>query len=446
MQAIAVKCPNCAARLEVGEAARTATCTYCGTTSRILARTRFLERPIAAPPLAQELHMPVAIHPHSVLWLVAVVFAILLVGGLLAGRLISSAVTAISEQVSPVDEPALEPAGEPADEPADEPRLWLSPGILAADVTGDGVGDAIGWVEMAGSKQLAIAAFAGSGGERLWVRPIGARQERERGILALAGDLVLVADPLGVVRGFAAADGTPRWQAAIGERVSAFCFAEGAALLRTRDERWHHLDLVAGERGEAEEPERCRPLPDDRDSWGASKQYGYHAGLRGRYRWTDGVPSPRRLAGMSVSEVVEVEAGAEAAIWLALGHKEPGTRVPMLARYSVEGAGSDREFPVSWAVEVPAGDPLRAKEDAPERITVTGGRVFVGYAMADGSPRLAAFDLGSGERRFDMALPHRSSHRLDHAVAADRRVFVKDGSTMVAIDTESGAVVFSIGE
>jgi hypothetical protein len=440
MRAIAVLCPHCAARLEVDETARVATCSYCGTTSRIQARTRFLERAVPPPALPpQERALPVATQRHSVRWSAAVVLLpLLVVGAALAASL------------------AVRQAGGVGS----KARLWQSPGVLVRDVTGDGVGDVIGWTQPIPGEQTALAAFDGASGRRLWQRAMGTFQETRVGFLALAGDLVLYADPRGELSALASADGATRWRATLGEQVEAFCADEGDAAVRvqTRDERWHRVDLAAGAVAAAAAPSPCRALPNDR----GDRQRGphrRHEGLLGWYSWTDDIATPRDLDGMKVGDILQLAEGG-GTIWIALGHKQPGTRVPMLARYAVEGhepaLGNWRflksrekdavRFPVAWTVEVPAREPLRAKEGDPKRVAVAPGRVYVGYELADGPPRVAAFDLTTGARVFDVGLPRRSSTSLDHLTVIAGRLYVRDRWALLALHPDTGAVLLTVGK
>jgi hypothetical protein len=434
MRAIAVKCPNCAARLEVGGTATTATCTYCGTSSRIQARTGFFERPVPATDLpAEAKDLPVASQPHSPRW----VLVMILVPVLLAVGIVTAVISATR-------------AG-----PAAKNLYWYSGGAILTDVTGDGTEDVIGWV-LANRKHY-IAAFAGESGKRLWRRWI---EEDEPGarMLALAGDLLLHTTAGGKVHAFAAADGAPRWEATLGEQVDALCAGDGEALVRTRDERWHRLDLGQGSRADAEEPSPCRALPNDRNFDRQPRGYAYHPGLAGIPTSRFDLPGPRELKGMKVSKLVELEGGGGR--WLALGEKHPGTGVPMLARYRVEGydrsmgswsevrhrSGLAVAFPAVWVVEVPGGDPLQASESALDLVGAAGGRVFAAYETRQGPPRVAAFDLEAGARHFDVELPPKEHHSLDHLVATGGRVFVKDRSSLVALDPESGEILYSLGQ
>jgi hypothetical protein len=405
MRAIAVNCPNCAAKLNVGETARTAVCNYCGTTSRIQARTRFLERAVAPPVLPpQERSLPIATQPHSTRWGVGVILLPLV----LLGGIGTAVVASIGGGLF------------------DKDRLWQSPGVLVADVTGDGLDDIVGWVQAVPGEDCAIAAFAGTSGKRLWERTLGTYQETGWGMLAHAGDLILYADPRGRVQALGAANGAPRWKAALGEQAEAFCAGEGAALVKTRDERWHRIELASGNHQVAEEPLSCRPLASDRGLPRNPRGFDYQPGIE-----SHDPAAPREIDGMRVSKAVKL---AESEVWLALGHKHPGTRVPMLARYQVLHDQGGLEFAVPWALEVPGADALRAKEGAPEHIAAAEGRVYVAYAMAEGPPRVAGFDLDSGARLFEVALPSgRTRGSLSHLAATGSRVFVKDG----CIRTES---------
>jgi hypothetical protein len=433
VRAISVKCPQCAASLDVTETARTAQCAYCGTTSRIQARTRFLERPIAPLVLApEEARLPVARQPHSGRWIASLVLVPVILGAIAI-----PAFLAVQGKLS-------------------GKRLWMSQGTIAVDVTGDGVADAVGRVQPIGGETMRLAAIDGAGGDLLWERELGSAKEGNEGWVTLAGDTVLFAGSRGAVRAFASRDGSPRWDTPVGEQIDAACAGgEGAILLRTKDERWHRLDLASGQRSDGAAPEACEALPNDRGKWQHPEAYGYYPGFRGRYDWSDDVPTPRQLEGMKVDESADL--GDER--WIALGHKQPGTRVPMIARFRVEGYdpgaatwksmnSRDKEaiaFPVLWQHTVPAGDPLAAEEGDPELIAVAGDRVLVAYEMDDGPPRVTVFALEGGERLFDVALEEQRIHNLVSLSAAGDRIFINNANRLIALEAATGKRVFSIG-
>jgi len=153
LRAIVVRCPNCNANLEIASTVASVTCAYCGTVSRIQARTAVFQTPKPMSRTEPQLpQMPVARQRFSVL---LAMLPTLIIAGLVAGGtffakrgipgLISSRV------------------------------LWAGHVPVLIDVDGDGVADPIGLVRYVMSNDRAhLAAYSGKTGAPLWEsEPLG---------------------------------------------------------------------------------------------------------------------------------------------------------------------------------------------------------------------------------------------------------------------------------
>jgi hypothetical protein len=106
---------------------------------------------------------------------------------------------------------------------------------------------------------------------------------------------------------------------------------------------------------------------------------------------------------------------------IAVGKKQPGTSVPLLARLGPrpaqppmpkKGWRTEEEkkalLPSAvWKVEIPASDPLNARLDE-EHVTVSDKAVFALYEISNSKHHLAAFSLADGKRLWDRELTHGS--------------------------------------
>lgn len=423
MKAISVKCPNCGASMNVAATVSTASCAYCGTTSRIRARTRILEVPapmsgINDPAIAS---LPVAVQRHSGRWFGGLVMTMVVAGSALAFALVASKGGALGTSQ----------------------LHWASYAPLLADVNGDGTTDAIGRARYVGSKdEITLAAFDGASGAKLWeTEPLGSYTDTYQGTVARVGEAVMFASGLGVVRFYSIDAGEQLHETSIGERLERACASGSAAWLRTADERWLKLEMPdgvpAGIPSEVEWPEECQPVATD----GKLGRGRLPSGTTELVTWgaREGQPPPRNIEGIRItSHAVTPERD-----WIGLGHKQPGTRVPMAARYRF----ADGEIAVAWITEVPAGDPLAADEGAPEELAVAAGAdcVVIAYEMQSQPLRVACLSLESGARRWDVALPKAFIDNLDGVAAAGDRGFVTILGRLHILDLASGRLLHTIG-
>jgi outer membrane protein assembly factor BamB len=159
----------------------------------------------------------------------------------------------------------------------------------------------------------------------------------------------------------------------------------------------------------------------------------------------NGIANPT-IEGIGV-EMVLVDKKTNAAI--ALGHRAPGTRVPMAARYDLSAVDEgERRVTPRWLSAVPATNPLAVKEGDPETAATASGRLFVPYGMQDSAKgwRLAAMDVDTGRNLWDVAVPRTTRGTPpDGVVASERHVFVPHWTYLDVFDARTGAHQYTVG-
>ena len=420
MKAVTVGCPHCGAKLDVPPGVASATCSYCGTVSRIQQRTGFFER--AAPPPADpaQSNLPVVRQPHSRKYFAAM-------GLMVALPMVGSLVFAFT--------------GAGVGGAGGTRGFWNSDYTLTADINGDGVTDAIGSVRVlrGGTQYVHLVTYDGRTGNQLWrSEALGEFSGTVYTTLALAGDTLLYTDQLGHARGFDVRTGSPLWEATLGERLAAICRTEedgdGTVRLNTQDDRWLTLTLADGSLAPGDDPDPCQPLPTEGEM-PLGDALGHHD------RWAGLGPRSNAFEGIDM----DMHAQIGEASFLALGSKSPGTRVPMALRYERVDDGDEEAWEVAWMTEIPGVNPLTVREGKPEYYAVVGEVVIVPYLMSEGGPRVAAISLGDGSRRWDTQLAESFITSLGGITAAGDRAFVRVSDRLDAIDLVSGELQWSVG-
>jgi len=426
VRAVIVRCPNCNANLQVQSTVYSATCQYCGTVARIQARTAMFQIPKApAMPvqsaqmtnaermaqLQQLARMPIAVQKASVFLiflpfiLMAVIgggvfFAVKKAGGSFGGVFTGS-------------------------------MMWAGHPPAVTDLDGDGVGDVIGIARYVHSDDRAhFAAYSGKTGTQLWEsQAIGKYSDVTQDQFGAIGDTLYVATKDGKLIGRnAKSQGTVKWEISLGEKIDAMCMAGKELAVETADKKWWLVD--AG--GKKREGKKLFRLDHDYTNDEAKDRFASVAGEGGdvcialgwNHRTPSGVvalPSWRDVAnieGMRIEMLIKRPGGPA----IAIGSKQPGTSVPLLARLGptpvpppVDPKKRHRSshdekalLPgAAWKTEVPSVDLLNSRLDA-EHVTVSDKAVFALYQVTNSAHRLAAFDLASGKRLWDREIPHGS--------------------------------------
>jgi outer membrane protein assembly factor BamB len=400
--ATTVKCPECGARLEVAGDAASATCAYCGTVSRVQRRTQVLQLPVRLPPAAA--HEPRHVAKQVRNGTGKLVLAIIVLAGVGVPLAVIGALVARSLG-------------------AFDSIYWDGSHLAIADVDHDGVDDFIGLDRNLRKDRMSLAAFSGKTGDAIWHTPaLGTYDDVYQDRMAVAGDVVVLADKVAHVDGFDLATGARRWHVTAPE-VATPCRspAGGPAIVETSDGAVWTVRLSDGKL------ERASSACDELD-------FGLHPVVGA----TEVRDSRRGTAvdGMDISALYVRGDGPR----IAVGVKQPGTRIPMVA--AIDGSGA-----MLWRAEVPGHDPLTAKTGRPEYLAVSDREVAVVYERENKAPwELVVLDRATGARRFEV-VGKKSRMDVVSSVAMSRTaVAVSTWGMLVVFDLATGKLRFTIGE
>ena len=457
MRAISMKCPNCGARLETNETAHTVSCKYCGTQSRVQHRTRILERKIELPPpRPAQRRMPVAKQKHGMGWIVFVSTLMpLFIGGAIfyttmkrtgGFSKISGALTGVTDTVI-----------------GDLMQYSGSGNALLFDVNGDGESDVIGTVRyVQNNDSHHVAAFDGLSGEQLWEsETFGTHDDAISGTMALHGGTVVQSDSRGNISGFSAKSGERLFKVSLGEKLKSLC-ADGTSSLAVHlaDKTWKSMDLATGAFTKLDdEPAGCAQIPSDSEHGQIDTEYS-NDHRRGHHKLKV------HVEGMQVRTTVALL--NQPGRYIALGHKVPGTRIPMLAAFhdaemdvtaeAPDPAGEKRrkskrkkkshgpKYVVDWSSDLPGLDPLGVREGAPELVAANQQCVASLYEPKSRNPRLVCFNPVSGIRLWDTPLPKRTTYVIRALDITDKRVYVSQWGELDAFEISDGRRIFTIGD
>jgi DNA-directed RNA polymerase subunit RPC12/RpoP len=430
-------CPECGARLKFDAEATEAKCEYCGAVSRIEKQ----KPPKGAPPVQTRgpvVYVPRASHTWIAFIIIPIVMSVAIGGGVL-----TQVLGAFSGAAGGGDGPG---AGGTAGQGLLEHMQWQGNyQAMLADVTGDGVLDPIGWIRFlnGGATTDHLAAFDAVTGNRLWMTPaIADSSQSYNAKVALAGDKLVVADPTGVLRAFSAFNGQLVWTAMLGERADRICGgAAGTVRVETTDKRVLAAALATGQVTPSGTVERDSVCTGVQPANGTESVFHRVVGDR----WGKGGVFTPELDGMSV-EAVAVDAATGQHV--ALGQKEPGTRVPMAALYEPRGVTEDkRKTTARWMTVIPAVNPLTVSERAPEKAAISQGRVVVPYELqgSEGGVRLSCLELASGRSLWEAPVPRSGTGSIGGVVASDRMIFVSHWTYLDVFDLGTGQHRMTIG-
>jgi hypothetical protein len=425
VRAVVVRCPNCGANLTSEGTVTTVTCSYCGTISRLQARTRVFQIPVHVP---AEPGVPIARQRYSWLGMLPLVFIGLVI--------VSSIVLSMR-------------AGRVAGDLTD--RMYWAGGVPAMfDVDGDGVLDPIGLVRYhhAGDRTN-LVAHSGQTGARLWQsEPLGSYGQLGQRMLGVAGDRVVIAFDRGTLTAYDARTGKLAWTQALGEKPETLCAGErdGELVVAIAGGSWEVFDregqrregkpLVRFDRARTQDGIRamferagddpadapCIPLGD------LSRRSA--AGTLVLESWRELADIP----GMKVNRLVRQLGGPE----LAVGYKSPGTSVPMIAALAGDTA--------VWVAEVPAIEPLVSRVDD-HLVAVSHEHAAALYQPPrPGAPRVTAFDLARGTRLWDVELTIGRTFNPSSIGIVGDTVWVADSSGLRAHRIGDGSERLFIGQ
>jgi hypothetical protein len=262
---------------------------------------------------------------------------------------------------------------------------------------------------------------------------------------------LVVADETGTARAFSVSRGQQVWTSTIGERVERMCGAgPGELRIDRKDNQKLRLNLATGQitpGGPVARSDVCEGVATDQKGRGASQRI---------YGSTDnGVVRPE-FDGMRVDSIV---ADKTSPIWVALGSRSPGSRVPMAAGFTPLSPKKPGVIPSwmdsvktkpLWMSAVPTVNPLTVREGNPETGAIAGDRVFVPYRLSSANEawHLVAIDLRTGRNLWDVQVPATgtSSSDVEIVVATERYVLAAAWLSLDAFDRVSGAHHLRIGK
>jgi len=398
-QATAVTCPECGARLEVPGDAPSATCSYCGTVSRVQRRTQFFQIPVRLPPATS--HEPVRIARQVRSGGGKLVLAIILICGLgiplaVVGALIAGKMGAFDS------------------------TYWDGSHLAIADVNGDGVDDFIGFDRNTRIDKMALAAFSGKDGSKIWKTPaLGTYTEIYQNQYVIAGDLIVMTDQLAHVDGFDLKTGAKRWRATASE-IAIPCRA-AAPMVKTKDNKVWAVGAADGKLTLASTP--C----DELDA-------GFHP--------ASGAVEVRehrhdlKIDGMNIDNVYARGDGPQ----VVVGNKSPGTSIPMLAAIDATGK-------VLWKAEVPGHDPLTVSTGRPKGVAISDKEIAIVYERGHDAPwELTVFDRVSGARKFETTGKKTRMNVLSFVQLSRSAAAVSTWGSLQIFDLATGKLMYTIGE
>ena len=421
MRAIQVKCSHCAAVLKVDPDRDFIDCEYCGTRSTVQRRTRVFQmpRPVKVATVAttapQRIALQVVNKARMLVSLLSTLITFAFIGGIFwfVNRQVEKATG--TSVVGHIKKGVTGPSN----------MTWLGHGpALLAQVDRDRILDPVGRVRYVGTSDTChLAAFSGATGERLWQsEALGSYSDTYQGRVIQLDKMFLFADPRGSLTAFRANDGGKLWSVALSDKVERACrLGPGELAVQTADKSWQTVSAATGAARKSSGPQSCSRLPDDDEKTGDPEL-------------TVMTPGSLRLPGLSVARVVQRGRGAP----IAVGTKQPGTSVPMLARL-------DRSRAL-WKAEVPAHSPLAARSSAPELVAVTDSQACAIYEMQDSSPpRLTCFDLKSGVRRLDAEIAKGTTIVMRALVWRDGRFYLSSWGHLQVLEGGTGRRIHLIG-
>lgn len=304
--------------------------------------------------------------------------------------------------------------------------------FVVADVDDDAVEDVIGRYRVLEGDDLTlwVGAFSGADFQRMWrAGPFGTLSTGggQAVHLTVAGDRVLVTDEHNIAHLLEPATGKQTARLRLPDRAERVCGRDGRFFVATVDGGGLLVD-GSGKTEKAKPPTWCagRGSPAD-DCFSLRVRRNVASECRG----------PQAAPSHGGFNAAWVLVDGDRAI--AIGHKHPGTPVPMLMGFSLGRRRAD------W-VRTLGSDPTAVAEGAPEVTELVGGRVFSYYGIKPFGGRVATLDAKTGEVAWDVVLPRsETGSEPSMLTATARRVYVPHWTWLDIFDARSGAHLGTIG-
>ncbi len=444
-------CPECGARLNVDTALESLKCEYCGTVSRIADKKKPQVQPKAAPGgNVQPVIWVSSAASYTWVWILSA-FLPIAISGFVFYNVSSSMSTAFGTS-STTTGTGTGTTSSPSSFSSQKMQWTGHRHPMLVDINGDGVMDVIGWVQIismvGGDSYESIAAFDPLTGNRLWDTGalVNSRQSADVRA-ALAGDKLLVADSMGVLKAFSLANGATAWQAVLGERAERICGAEaGYAAIYTKDKRILKAAAATGQllpSGQWEYNTPCPPLQNDRDSTGP---FFLFEELSRSARFGDGPEEIEYddLPGMRADSVLTDLSNNRV---FAFGSRSPGTRTPVIAALTQGVASKKKKWQSTWLSSVTTLNPLTIYEGNPEHGGAASGRLVTIYKMQDykSGHRLSCLDENTGQIVWDVPVPKSDTGTVGPINVSQHYVFVPHWTYLDIFQLVDGVHKMTIG-
>ncbi|HEX9622712.1 MAG TPA: PQQ-binding-like beta-propeller repeat protein [Polyangiaceae bacterium] len=323
--------------------------------------------------------------------------------------------------------------------PLGEHMQWNSRSAPEAlDIDGDDVEDFVGLYQVLDSskQEVFLGGFKGKQIERAWkVGPLSDMAGSQHVRFAVTGDRVAVSDVDSVIHVVSAKDGTELRALKLSDRAEQLCAnpsAPGQIWIAQVDKQTLMADMASGKTSPARRPDWCPDKPEligNSECWSlvlstslfrvsqclSPKKLGKVAGFKAEYALSFG------------NQLV------------AVGNKDPGTRIPMIAGYaSAQGAAL-------WSRPlVESGEP--AEEQAPKTTELVDGRLLVQYDLRGGGGRLQAADASNGKVLWDVEVPRSDSGSEASLMRVTKtRVYLPHWTWLDIFDVKTGQEVATVG-
>lgn len=485
--ALLIKCPNCTAPLAPSREYSVTNCQYCGVACRITPeamwragikslradwwwvlfqgpseerqRLQATAKAVQPIPFARPHNVQIKIKKPAASAVRTVLFVLVSIG-LLTSGVVAVVVRSIVETARSV--PSLSRVSQLSD------FQWNgTQRAVPLDVNGDGVFDFVGRVRrLQPSDVIAVAALNGKDGSELWrSAELGSYSAMHHTPLAITGAVTLVASDQADLFALSTRDGSTLWHVKLNEKIRRICRAdsEDKVVIETADEQRYQLELNDGSAqplpaSPAGATPPCTVLPGD----GQSNQRAHAI----EYEWSNEYRElvlRDKLPGISSDAALHHVAKG---ITIGLGHKHPGSRIPMLAAYrwpiqddpaklsqrqrllkrARGGPMPAGEPQLLWQTLVPAIDPLTADEDDPEPHSVDFSDEVVVVAYETKKTHifhLTAFSLDTGTRKWDIALP--GDRPMGGVIVSPTHAVVSRWGSVMAFELGTGAQAWSHG-
>ncbi len=429
MAVTSMKCPSCGAGLSPPPGQRSFPCEYCGGLVKLAPKPEPGLHPKQNPVQVRTISSG-ATDPNAaktVKWILLGVFGSIFFVLAGVGYTVYSMIQSVTSATTAA---GVAIPGFGAD--SSVPGLGAREFILWDNVAGDplplrvkGAPAFLGRVRIMPSDELTFVAVGGDGEVLYRSGPYGTYSDGYRHTLAaVAGERVAVSDATATIHLLDANTGSSLKSLKLSDRVKSLCGAgDGSTFwVEQVDKREFLLDPKSGELSEGERPETCLS---SEPAWDRIPSSGQRKQLRRLSKKIDGFEAERFR-----------EDGERT---IVAGVREPGTEVPQAVSLAKDGS-------IAWRVEVPAIDPLRAREGSNTHDAVGGGRYVTVYGEGSKAWHVTAFDAETGDRLWDQPLRVIFAvDSIDGVFATEDYVLVVRTSSLEVLDPATGELRGTIG-